>query len=165
MELPKIAIAKRQTLTANGNERFELIGTLAPALMEAHLFVRLPVGHGPVPHERGVFGLTSFVLESHDHRHERLIRWLPSAGVSISKHEPLVLNNFEIDASIRKIVTLGIAHDDQVCAARAEVKLRDRCGIGERREPLLEELGIGPRLEHLLGRGVKPARDLQPMTP
>jgi hypothetical protein len=59
-----------------------------------------------------------------------------SLGVGIGKDEPLVFDDFEKDAPVRKIAALGIAHDDQAGAAEADVKFRDKCGVGQRREPL-----------------------------
>ena len=42
-----------------GDQGHQLVGTLAPALMEAHLFVPLPIGHRPVLHVGGVLRLAS----------------------------------------------------------------------------------------------------------
>src|SRR5258708_20504721 len=60
-----------------GNEGGKLVGALAPALVEAHLFVRLAVRHRPVQHTRGVSRLAAQVLKRDDHRHERLFRPSP----------------------------------------------------------------------------------------
>ena len=42
-----------------GGELLQLIGAFSPALVKSHLLVHLAVGHGPVPHERGVFGFAA----------------------------------------------------------------------------------------------------------
>ena len=71
---------RRPTLRSVAASRGELVGALAPALVEAHLLVRLAVGDGPVAHAGGVSRLAALILERQDHRHERLGRRLPRAG-------------------------------------------------------------------------------------
>ena len=59
-------------------EFFELVGALAPALVETHFLVLLAVGDTPVPDPRDVAGLAvAFVLEGQDAGHEWLFRRLP----------------------------------------------------------------------------------------
>src|SRR5712692_6003187 len=118
--------------------------------MKAHLFVRLAISNRPVTYSGGVPCLAVLVLKSQDHRHERFPRWLPSLRVGIGKYESLIVDDFEIDAPVRHFVSVGAAHDDQIRAARPDVKLRNGRRIRQGRKPFLEEFGIGPRLEYLL---------------
>src|SRR5580704_19161541 len=83
-----------------GDERRELVGADAPALVEPHLLVGLAVGHRPVAHARGVSRLAALVLEREDQGHERLVGWLPRLDVGIGRDEPLIGHNVEIDAVV-----------------------------------------------------------------
>ena len=53
------------------------------------------------------------------------------------------------------------AHDNEARATWANVQFGDGCGPRPRREPLLEEFRIGPRLEHLFTRRINDAGDHQ----
>ena len=56
-----------------GHQRLKLVSALAPTLVKTHLFVRLAVGHGPVPHQGGVFGFAAHGLKGQDQGHERFL--------------------------------------------------------------------------------------------
>jgi hypothetical protein len=99
------------------------------------------------PHSRG-----------HDHGHERLLRGLPSLGVRIGKNQALVFDHLQIDPSVGELVALGIAHDDQVGADGPHVQLGNGRGVGRRREPLFQNLGLGPCPKQLFARGVDEPR-------
>jgi hypothetical protein len=55
-------------------------------------------------------------------------------------------------------IALGIAHDDQVGAAGPHVQLGNGRGVGRRREPLFQNLGLGPCPKQLFARGVDEPR-------
>src|SRR5580704_10010891 len=95
----------------------KLVGALPPTLVEAHLFVRLAIGNGPVANERRVSCLAALILERQDHRHEGFLRRLPSVRVGIGENEPLVFFDFEIDTPVWHLLTVRAAHDDQVRAS------------------------------------------------
>ena len=90
-------------------ERGELVCTLAPALVEAHLFMDLAVFGGPVAYTGGVASLAAFVVKGEDYRHERLGRGLPGARIGISKYQALVRHHLEIDAAAGNIVAVRAA--------------------------------------------------------
>src|SRR5262245_26974752 len=152
--------AKRGTISGTSDfrhQRGELVGALAPALVEAHLLVPLAVGDGPMAHAGGVARLAADVLEGEDHRHERLLGRLPRRGIGVRDDEPLVFDHFEIDAPVGQVLAVGTAHHHQVGAARPHVEFGHRRGVGQRREPLLEQPGVGPRAEHLGARRIDEA--------
>src|SRR5215475_11129610 len=97
-----------------GDELCKLVCKLRPTLVEDHLFVCLSISNSQVTHSGGVFCLTAFVFKGENHRHEGLFRWLPCCGVGIGEDEPLVLNDFEIDAVVRKFITVWASHDNEV---------------------------------------------------
>jgi hypothetical protein len=55
---------------------------------------------------------------------ERLLCGLPSHSVGVGNDTPLVFDNFEIDAAVRQIVALRVAHDDEVGAGPAAHPVR-----------------------------------------
>src|SRR5215469_16404446 len=139
------------------DKRRKLVGAPSPPFVKAALFVGLTVGNAPVAHAGGVPRLATFRLEAQDHRHERLFCRLPCLGVGVGEDKPLILDDLEIDAAVRKLVALRVAHDNQVGSARPDVEFSKRRGVGQRREPLLEKLGICPCSEHFVARGIDDA--------
>src|SRR5215471_10361287 len=125
--------------------------------MEAHLFVCLSISNSPVTHSGGVLCLTAFVFKGEDHRHEGLFRWLPCLGVGIGEDEPLVLNDFEIDATVRKFIAVWAAHDNEAGTAWSHVGFSDWCGPRQRSKPLLEECGFRPGTKDLFARRIDDA--------
>src|SRR5688572_6529312 len=106
-ELPAV----RLTTVQDG---LELVGALAPTLMEAHFLMRFAIGDGPVQDPSSVFGLApSRIFEGQHRRHERLLRRLPRFHVGIRDDDALILYDFEVYARIRKLVPVGIAHHDE----------------------------------------------------
>jgi hypothetical protein len=93
----------------------------APALMEAHLLVRLAVGDRPVTDAGGVASLPPFVLESEDDRHERFLGWFPSGRVSVREDEAFILHDIKIDAAVRHLGTIRAAHHDEARSAGAQI--------------------------------------------
>jgi hypothetical protein len=53
------------------DEGLKLVGALTPALVKAHIFMRLAIGSRPVTDAGSVFRFAILVLKSQDHRHER----------------------------------------------------------------------------------------------
>jgi hypothetical protein len=122
----------------------ELIGALAPPLMESHLLVRFAIGDRPMTHAGGVARLPAFIFERQDDRHEGLLRWLPSSGIGIGEDQSLVRHDIEIDPCARHVVAVRATHDDRVGAARPHVEFRMRRRPGQRGKPLLQQSCIGP---------------------
>src|SRR5437879_4879388 len=90
--------ARFRALTSRASQRsrqgLKLARGDAPALLEAHLLVRLAVGDGPVADARGVFRLpVAGVLEGEDARHERLRGRFPGTRERIGEDELLVRHN------------------------------------------------------------------------
>src|SRR5215469_15292568 len=112
------------------DKRRKLVGAPSPPFVKAALFVGLTVGNAPVAHAGGVPRLATFRLEAQDHRHERLFCRLPCLGVGVGEDKPLILD---------------------------DVEFSKRRGVGQRREPLLEKLGICPCSEHFVARGIDDA--------
>src|SRR5215831_20197743 len=125
--------------------------------MKAHLFVYLSISNSPVTHSGGVLCLTAFVFKGEDHRHEGLFRWLPCCGVGIGEDEPLVLNDFEIDAAARKFIAVWASHDNEAGTARSNVGFSDWCCPRQRSKPLLEECGFRPCTKYLCARRINNA--------
>lgn len=125
------------------NEDCERVGTLTPASMEAHLFMRFPICDRPMGDARRISCPAAVIGERRNHGHERFHRGLPGFCVGVSKHEALIPDRFEIDTSVWEVIAIGATHDDQVRAARLHVKFGYRRAIGQWREPLLNELRSG----------------------
>src|SRR5215475_411607 len=140
-----------------GDELCKLVCTLRPTLVEAHLFVCLSISHSPVTHSGGVFCLTAFVSKGEDHRHKGLFSELPCFGVGISEDEPLVLNDFEIDAAVRKFLAVWASHNNQAGTARSNVGFSDWCCPRQRSKPLLEQFGFRPCTKYLCARRIDDA--------
>jgi len=62
---------------------------------------------------------------------------------------PFVFDNFQINASMRKLLSFGVSHDDQACTTGTDISFYERNGPGPRREPLLEQVGFCPGSEEL----------------
>jgi hypothetical protein len=75
------------------HKSLNLVGALAPAFVETHLFVCHAVGSRPVEHTGGLPRVPALVLKRQDHSHERLFRRLPRLGVSIGDDEPLIFES------------------------------------------------------------------------
>src|SRR5688572_5970711 len=136
----------------------ELVGALAPALVEPHLLVLLAVLDRPMAGARRIARpAVAQVLEGDDRRHERFFGWLPSRGESVREDEFFVLDDLQVDAGIGVVIAIGIAHHDQAGAARPDIQRHSGNCPGPRHEPLLQELGLGPGAIHFFARRVEDA--------
>src|SRR6267143_5548254 len=131
------------------NESRKLVGAEGPASLKAHLFVRFTVSNCPVGYVSGVLRLAAQILKRHGRGHKRLFGRLPRLGIGVCKNEALVLHDFEVYPVVWIFLALGAAHDDEVGATWPDVQFGEGRGPGSRREPLSEEFGISPCLEHL----------------
>jgi hypothetical protein len=77
------------------------------------------------------------------------------------KNDLFVGDQLEVDAGVRISVAGFILHDDRVFAADADVEMCLRCGEGQRRKPLPEDVRRGPGLVDLGGGRVEHARELE----
>lgn len=136
----------------------ELFRALRPALVEAHFLVLLAIGDRPVRDARSILRLSGAgILERERERHERLLRRLPRFRVGIGRDDALVGHDFEEDAGTGDFRAIGSAHDEKARATRAHVEFSVRRGVGARRNPLLEQLRLGPGGVNFVARGVDDA--------
>ena len=89
-----------------------------------------------------------------DDRHPEACRVIVDVGPVI-QHQPLDRNDFEVVEAIRVHGAVSGNHVEARSTSRAHVHLADRAGEPIGTEPLAEGIGIGPRGEHRVARGVE----------
>src|SRR6266702_2208101 len=83
-------------------QRRQLLGAGAPALVEPHGFMGFDIGFGPMPHRRAVKSGDAGALEIKDARHEGLFGRKPSGDIGVSKDKAPRRRNLEKDSAIGK---------------------------------------------------------------
>src|SRR3546814_6157673 len=120
---PRVTGGGRRTriapsLSQRLRQRGELVGDLAPALVEAHLLVRLAILRRPVQRAGGVARLAVplfvlGILEGDDAGEEGLVGGLPGPVVGVGADDLLVLTHLEVDAAHRHVLAFRTLHDDR----------------------------------------------------
>src|ERR1700730_755156 len=139
----------------------ELIKRFSPSVVEAHILMSFTAFFVSVHRESGIFCPASLRLERDDRRKgERvgsLARRTVAGGKGDRPHELLILDDFEIAADVREVLSFGRTHYKAKHAARAQIypaiHRRPRC----RREPFLDVLRHGPRGPDELRRNIDDA--------
>ena len=133
----------------------ELVDDRAPALVEAHLGVLLGAVGVLVDGDRPVGAATAAVVgELEDGREGHVTGLGPVVGGERGgPHEAFVRGDLQVAAgAVHHLLAVGVVHDGAEASSGSQVDLAERDRVRPGREPLLERLRVGPRLEHGLRR-------------
>jgi hypothetical protein len=132
----------------------ELIESRSPTVVKAHLLMPLSSCLIPMNGYRGVPGPLPFRLQRYDRCQKWIFRWAVPRKKCIGPDEPLVRNDFQVAANIRKLLPVRRPHYRPENSPGAQIYLAFRNGPGRRREPFAEVFGLRPGYPNQVRRHV-----------